>query len=156
MSFVVAVLNLPSKCAFSFDGVTASAQTEDFVGFTEIPANKTHLLTVQGSVTTAFWVRSNAIYHYDPRIEAISSQTDPLTRENCLSQVETGRHDPRRIIPYNQFVKEPSKWEDLSSFITTDLLQRRKIAWGEKLIPGSFDDVEQGMDGLPAWFLRFL
>jgi hypothetical protein len=164
---VVALLNLPVGSALNIDGHAIVLKRDDFVGFDQIPsgdANATfHLITVRSApratgdsssaqptaltiglvVVTpenvSDWILAR---RYDCQTEELSSVApDRTTTENLLHQVRSRQMEPHRLIPYGQILSaaEIQAWSFQTAFISSRLLQRRGLANGDKIVPGSYD-----------------
>jgi A1 cistron-splicing factor AAR2 len=163
---VVALLQLPPGSVLGLDGQSVVLKRDDFVGFTCLPQDASfHLVTVRAgsiaktpgvpsqqtasAVTAGFQLslkESEALVRkYDPRTEEISSNpVDEVTTSNLLDEIGANRIGPQRIVPYDQLVpfSKADAWRDLTSFVSPQLLRKRGILTGAKIIPGAygFDD----------------
>jgi A1 cistron-splicing factor AAR2 len=163
---VVALLQLPPGSVLGLDGQSVVLKRDDFVGFTCLPQDASfHLVTVRAgsiaktpgipsqqtssAVTAGFQLslkESEALVRkYDPRTEEISSNpVDEVTTSNLLDEIRANRIGPQRIVPYDQLVpsSKADTWRDLTSFVSPQLLRKRGILAGAKIIPGAygFDD----------------
>lgn len=99
---------------------------------------------------------------YDPFTEEISSQKESVDHVTCLNlirAVNTNAIPANRVVPYSIFLQgsTPSSstaasfagvpledtlqnWEGLTSFITPQLLKKRNLKHGEKVVPGCYED----------------
>jgi hypothetical protein len=78
---------------------------------------------------------------YDPYTEEISSiPVDEVTTSNLLSEIGLNRMGPQRIVPYDQLVpsSKADAWRDLTGFVSHQLLRKRGILAGAKIIPGAY------------------
>jgi hypothetical protein len=163
---IVALLQLPPGTVLGLDGQSVVLKRDDFVGFTSVPQDASfHLVTVRAgslaktsgtpsqqgaaAVTAAFQVslkESEALVReYDPRTEEISSNpVDEATASNLLNEIRANRIGPQRTVPYEQLVPsaKADTWRDLTCFVSDQLLRKRGILAGAKIIPGAygFDD----------------
>ena len=159
---ILALLDLPAGSTVTLDGETVMLQRDDFVGFRDLPspgAGGLHLVTVRAgnnksgdrrgaaisSATTVGFIvdGSSLIRRYDPATEEVSSlAVDERTSVNLLRQIGEGNLDWRRLVPYQNFIAEVQlkRWKGLTNFVSNEILERRGIGLGAKLIPGAFCD----------------
>lgn len=165
---IVALLQLPPGSVLGLDGQSVVLKRDDFVGFTCLPPDASfHLVTVRAgsiakspgnpsqqtasAVTAGFRLSLNEtealVRKYDPRTEEISSNlVDEVTTSNLLNEVGANRIGPQRIVPYDQLVpsSKADAWRGLTGFVSHQLLRKRGILAGAKIIPGAygFDDAD--------------
>jgi len=155
----VALLDLKKDATIGLDGQTIVLRTDDFVGVTGIEEGGFHLVSVRpepkSSLATGFVLCSNepVIRKYDPQTEEVSSQeVDPLTRQNLTEQISNGQLPPNSLIEHDKIVSTDQKinWENQTKYIVdSNILARRGLKNGDKIIPGSYDD-ENEADTRPA------
>lgn len=115
---------------------------------------------VFASVTTGFVLPNNnndddgpLMRRYDPQTEEVAAEPlDETTRHNLLQAIQqtqqqqqqqprpTATMDPRRLIPYAGVMRSQAavtSWRQATSFISIDLLRRRGIPPGTKIVPGT-------------------
>jgi hypothetical protein len=159
------LLDLPAGTELNIDGHAVVLKRDDFVGFDQIPGGDVfHLITVRSAARatgdsssaqpTALtiglvvlqpddvtdWIIAR---RYDSQTEELSSVApDRNTTENLLHQIRSGQMEPQRVIPYGRVLSaaEIQSWRCQTAFVSSHLLQRRGLANGDKIVPGSYDD----------------
>lgn len=165
----IGILDLPSHSAIALDGYPIVLQRDDFVGFSNVPLYNPrdgfHLVTVKagrvrtdarnvsGGTSTSFAVAVGFILptegpflrRFDPLTEEVSFEhveEDPSTLDNLRSRIQLGQVDPQRILDYATVISESQRqtWRDQTSFISPQLLARRGLANGDKIVPGAYGE----------------
>lgn len=170
---ILALLELPRGTSLSFNGKPIALVRDDFVGFSDIPSHCFHLATVQNSSnnqaprhgflllaeTDLAWMVAR---RYDPLTEEVDAKPiDTISEHNLETACRSSQLTPERMVPWTKALDntERQEWTQATSFITTELLRKRKVSHGDKIVPGSYheDDCEVSqviknivpVDGLP-------
>jgi hypothetical protein len=92
----------------------------------------------------------------DPQTEEVSSiPLNEATLFNLQNQVQNQQLPPSRVVlPYYQVVASEDQrrqWKEQTSYIlSSNILTKRGVQHGDKIVPGSYHDEEQEMDNLPS------
>lgn len=84
---------------------------------------------------------------YDPRTEEPSSApVDSITASNLLRSIGEGSVGPQRVVPYERFVGDGDleRWACGTGWISSELLRRRRLRGGDKVVPGSYEEKDDG------------
>ena len=167
MSFakgILAIVDLPAGSILSVDGQSVAIKRSDFVGLKSIPTEdgRFHLVTIRAgasrssngtqlpnpsATTVGFSLghqeESALIRRFDSLTEEVSSlPVDETTRSNLLRQIQANQLGPERVVPYDNLVpsQQAEFWRIRTSYVSRELLVKRGIEPGAKLVPGSLDE----------------
>ena len=161
----VSILDLPANSSIRLDGQIILLHRDDFVGIAGVPVVGLHFLAIRpciqtkkvtnepvfGSVATGFVLPDHGpletqflVRRYDPFTEEVSDQPiDEATRFNLIQQIQQKTMDPQRLLPYASVMRSEAavhSWHESTHLVSLDLLLRRGIPPGTKIVPGSYDD----------------
>jgi A1 cistron-splicing factor AAR2 len=81
------------------------------------------------------------VRRFEPTTEEVSSvPVDALTTENLWKQIQERKIDNHRVIPLQQFLslQKVEEWKALANFVSLELLEKRGIQAGAKIVPGAY------------------
>ena len=156
----IGLLDLPKESELSIDGCSLVLRRDDFVGIYGMPCDhRFHLVTVRcarrteaeslNALTIGFvllpphdsdWI---IVRRYDPQTEEVGSEpVDDMTSSNLVHQIQTGRMDPQRAVPYQRLLSSShvQGWEKQTNFVSPQLLVKRDLCHGDKIVPGTYAD----------------
>lgn len=155
------ILDLKKDAVFGIDGQSIALRSDDFMGVSDLDANDLHLLVAKGhhssTLISAFLLYPESqqaqetafIRRYNPQSEEVSAQPlDQLTQDNLLSQLPAMIASPTnpRVLPYDKVViaDQIRQWKNQTNHIVSSgILRIRKLASGEKLVPGTYETEDQ-------------
>jgi hypothetical protein len=147
----VALLNLEQGSRIYMDGVSVITMTPAFLGFKDLPVDVFHLVGVRGATTkneaviTVGFVVFDAplIRRFDPQSEEVSGEVlDEVTVRNLSLEMKGTKISSPKILLFSSVVSpsQASTWKDQTSYISRELLDKRELAEGHKVVPGCYDD----------------
>jgi A1 cistron-splicing factor AAR2 len=87
-----------------------------------------------------------SLHRYQPQTEEVAPGRidDEVTIRNLEKAIRAKHIEPQRVIPYPRLHSDLEKtdWKGLTSYISTQLLQKHNLHHGDKVVPGLF--VEDG------------
>lgn len=160
-SMAALILDLKKDAVFGIDGQSIALRSDDFMGVSGLDANDLHLLVAKGhhssTLISAFLLYPESqqaqepafVRRYNPQSEEVSAQPlDQLTHDNLLSQLPAMVASPTnpRVLPYDKVVSADQirQWKNQTNHIVSSgILRIRKLASGEKLVPGTYETEDQ-------------